>query len=274
MKQILTATCLALTALAPAFAQSHDSAQARIVEMANTFARGFFEGDQEAPQSVIHPEISKIGIWGDFRGGGRHVTEELTPGKLWEIALTLNADGMIDAENATVGVDFFDQTDTVSVIRLTADTSWYDFFLAVEINGEWIFVNCAYGPYGYIENPEPEGDTALIEAAAREYIDGYYSGDFDRVFNSVWRDFDRRHVERGGRHEFLQPETLETLRFEITDHAEADRFAGVTPANVEVIGLSRITGAVRIDADGWTEWLFLQRLNGEWQIVNSFWEAA
>lgn len=272
MKRILMSLALVLGGLAPAQAQT--SVDDRIVEMANIFARGFFEVDQDAPQSVIHPEISKIGIWPNFRGGGRQVTEELTPGKLWDIALTLNAGGMIDAETATVGVDFFDRAEQVRVIRLTADTSWYDFFLAVEINGEWIFVNCAYGPYGYIENPAPEADTARIEAAARAYIDGYYDGDYDRVFASVWRDFDRRHVVRGGRHEYLQPETLETLRFEILDHAEADRFADVAPAGVEVIGLSQITGAVRIDADGWTEWLFLQRLNGEWQIVNSFWQAA
>jgi hypothetical protein len=258
-----------------ALAQAGDMAgEPRIVEMANVFARGFFERDQAAPQSVIHPEISKIGIWPDFQGGGRQVTEELTPGKLWEIALTLNADGSIDPDTATVGVDFFDQTRNVGVIRLTADTSWYDFFLATRINDEWVFVNCAYGPYGYIENPDPDADMARITATARDYIDGYYAGDFDRVFSAVWRDFDRRHVVRGGRHEYLQPETLETLRFEMMDQAEAGRFDNAAPASVEVIGLTRLTGAVRIEADGWTEWLFLQRLNGDWQIVNSFHEAA
>jgi len=274
MKRWVLTACASLALAAPAAAQTAIEGEPRIVEMANIFARGFFEGDQQAPQSVIHPEISKIGIMPNYRGGGRHVTEELTPGKLWEIALTLNSGGMIDADTATVGVDFFDQTDTVSVIRLTADTSWYDFFLAVRINDEWTFVNCAYGPFDYRDHPEPEADSALIEAAARDYIDGYYGGDYDRVFSAIWRDFDRRHVERGGRHEYLQPETLETLRFEIMDHAEDGRFDGVAPADVTVIGLSRITGAVRIDADGWTEWLFLQRLNGDWQIVNSFWEAA
>lgn len=267
-----------LLAFATAWSANAQSAEIvgepRIVEMANIFARGFFEGDQEAPQSVIHSEISKIGVMPNYRNGGRDVTEELTPGKLWEIALTLNGAGTVDPADVTVGVEFFDQTDTVSVIRLDAHTWWYDYFLATQINGEWIFVNCAYAGQNFLENQNPEADTAAITTVARRYIDGYYEGDFDLLETSIWADFDRRHVVRGGRYEYLQPETLETLRFEIMGHAEDSRFDGVDAADVSVIGLTQRTSAVRIDADGWTEWLFLQRLNGEWQIVNSFWEAV
>lgn len=246
----------------------------RIIEMANIFARGFYEMDPAAPQSVIHPEISKIGIEANYWNTGRDVIEELSPGDLLVIASALNRSGRIDADTAAVGVDFFDQTETVGVIQLTADRAWYDFFLATRINDEWVFVNCAYGNVPDIPNPNAEADSDAIESRMRDYIDGYYDGDVERALSGFYIDADRRYVERGEGTEYLQPQTMEILRQQIVQAGETGRFANSDPANVRVIGLTRTTGAVRIDADGWTEWLFLQRLNDEWQVVNSFWEAS
>jgi len=155
----------------------------------------------------------------------------------------------------------------MGLFQLTAATDWYDFFVGTRINGEWVLVNCAYGAFQWIDNPERDADMETIANVVRRYSQAWDAGDAEAVTAAVYPDFDRRHVDRSGPREFLAPETLETIAIQLDASREAS-----APSTVTVFEATRATGAARIDAADRTEWLLLLRVEGEWQIVNSFWE--
>ena len=241
--------------------------EAALRPMADTFARGFYARDPEMVLSVVHPELSKIGVQDDFWRSGHAIIEQLPPGTLRVLGEAYNFDDRLDPLTSTVSVSFFDSTDNVGVFQLTADTDWYDFFLGTRIDGEWVLVNCAYGGFDWIENPARDEDLAAVAAVVTGYASGWDRGEYDAVRAGLYPDADRRHVVRGGRREFLQPETLEMIEIELEERSPAESASSVT-----VFEATQRTGAARIDAADRTEWVFLLKLDNRWQIVNSFWE--
>ncbi len=269
---IRTLAALATLTLAPlgltSVSLADDPAtEAALEPLADRFARGFYARDAEQVLSTVHPELSKLGLRPNFQGRGRMVIENLTPGDLQVLGELYNADGHLDPITSTVDVRFFDSTADTGVFQLTADTDWYDFFVGTRINGEWTLVNCAYGGYGWIDNPGRADDMRMIGELVETYAAAWDAGDAETVTASVYPDFDRRHVDRSGTREFLAPETLETIAIHLDETGAAD-----TPSTVTVFEATQMTGAARIDAADRTEWIFLLRVAGDWEIVNSFWE--
>jgi len=268
MRLTLVALCAGF-ALSPSSWAEDPRTETALRPLAETFAHGFYSRDPEMVLSVVHPELSKIGVWNNYRGTGVDITEELPPGTLRVLGHAYNSDNRLSVEHSTVGVDFFDSTSNVGVFQLTADTDWYDFFLGTHINGQWVLVNCAYGGHSQIQNPNRAADMADVHDVVMRYAAGWDTADYALIASVIYPDADRRHVVRGGALEFLQHETLEMVQQQLLSRAD-----GLTGSRVTVFEANRRTAAARIDAPDRSEWVFLQRLNDEWKIVNMFWEPV
>lgn len=269
MKRLFLAGLAAgLMSGAPALADDVET-EAALSQLADTFARGFYARDAEMVLSTVHPELSKIGVRQNFRGSGLDIIEQLPPGTLQVLGAVYNYDNHLDPVTSTVGVEFFESTSSMGLLRLTADRDWYDYFLGTHINGEWVFINCSYGGYHMIDNPDRDADMASINDVVSGYAAGWDAGEYAPVIAAMYPDADRRHVVRGGRREYLQPETLEMIEIELEERSVAEQASTVT-----VFEATQRTGAARIDAGDRTEWVLLAKINDRWQIVNSYWEPV
>ena len=268
MRRGILATCalIAFSSVSTAWAEDTRTEEA-LRPLAVTFAHGFYSRDPDMVLSVVHPELSKIGVITNAYRSGRDITEELPPGTLAVLGSVYNHDNRLSVEHSTVGVDFFDSNENVGVFQLTADTDWYDIFLGTHINGEWVLVNCAYGGYSLIENPNREADMEAVADVVQAYADGWDNRDYAAIRSTIYANADRRHVVRGGEQEYLRQETLETIRQDVAAGEPAASASSVT-----VFVATQRTAAARIDAADRSEWVLLQRLNDEWKIVNMFWE--
>jgi len=266
IRTVLVATTM-LAAIAPAAFADDAETEAALVPLADRFARGFYAQDADQVLSTVHPELSKLGLRPNFQGFGRMTIENLTPGDLQILGEFYNSDGRLDPVTSTVDVRFFDSTGDTGVFQLNADSEWYDFFVGTRINDDWVLVNCAYGSFEWTNNPDRSEHMDQIHDVVSRYASAWDAGDAAQVVASVYPDFDRRHVDRSGAREYLAPETLETIAIELDAAAPA-----TSDATVTVFEATRATGAARIDAQDRVEWVFLLRVEGDWQIVNSFWE--
>jgi hypothetical protein len=95
--------------------------EAALTELADTFARGFYARDPEMVLSTVHPELSKIGVTEDYWGSGIQIIEQLPPGTLQVLGSIYNYNNRLDPITSTVGVDFFESTESMGLLRLTAD---------------------------------------------------------------------------------------------------------------------------------------------------------
>ncbi len=116
-------------------------------------------------------------------------------------------------------------------------------------------------------------DSAGVRAAALDYIDGYWSGDADRMTRALHPDLAKRILR-----------TNQAGEQRLSNMTAAQLIAGTrsgggknTPASekksdVRILDIYGNAASARIDAGAWVDYLHLSRVDGRWQIVNVLWE--
>lgn len=115
-------------------------------------------------------------------------------------------------------------------------------------------------------------DSAAIRQTALDYIDGWYSGDADRMERALHTHLAKRlvYTDQMG-HSRLLDLTAEEL-------IQSTRAAvGKIPReqwrdSVTVLSVFGNDAVVRIDATTWVDFLEEIKWNGSWKIINVIWE--
>lgn len=115
-------------------------------------------------------------------------------------------------------------------------------------------------------------DSAAIRAAALDYIEGYYTGDAERMRRALHPDLVKRIVRVQDGVAGIDGMTAQ----ELIDGTAAGWGARV-PANarrtdVVIMDAFQNVAAVRVDAHAWIDYMQIAKFDGEWMIVNVLWE--
>ena len=119
-------------------------------------------------------------------------------------------------------------------------------------------------------------DLAAIEAVALDYIDGYYTGDGDRMKSALHPDLAKRIVAK-------DPETGKSELINM----DAEQLVEVTAAgggkhylveqrlnNVEILDVFGDVASVKITAAEWIDYMHVAKVDGDWKIINVLWEVT
>lgn len=117
-------------------------------------------------------------------------------------------------------------------------------------------------------------DSAAIRATALDYIEGWYSGDADRMARAVHPELVKRIV-------VVNPDTGESF----IDNMGAGKLVEGTRAaygkqipedqrrtDVTILDIFGNTATVKIDAGGWIDYIHMAKIDDRWAIVNVLWE--
>jgi hypothetical protein len=116
-------------------------------------------------------------------------------------------------------------------------------------------------------------DSAAIRATALDYIEGWYTGDAERMARAVHPELAKRIVrtnEAGqSRMDFQSAMTL----------VNGTRAGGGTRTpkerhqkDVTILDIFHGAASVKVVASDWVDYLQVAKFNGRWQIVNVLWE--
>jgi hypothetical protein len=116
-------------------------------------------------------------------------------------------------------------------------------------------------------------DSAAIRGAALDYIEGFYSGDAERMERALHADLVKRIVQREpGEPEVLQEMTAQQL----IDMTAGGGGTGMPEerkrSDVSILDIHGDMAAVKIVAGAWVDYMHIARIDGEWKIVNVLWE--
>ena len=115
-------------------------------------------------------------------------------------------------------------------------------------------------------------DSAAIRAAALDYIEGWYTGNAERMTRALHPELAKRIVQPGPEGRVLQSMTAAQL-IEYTGRGGGSR----TPINrqqkdVTILDIYGNAAAVKIVAGDWIDYLHIGRFDDGWKIVNVLWE--
>jgi hypothetical protein len=119
---------------------------------------------------------------------------------------------------------------------------------------------------------QTSADTAAIRATAHDYIDGWYSGDADRMERALHTHLAKRlvYTDQHGRSQLVDltaAELVQSTRAGI-GKIPADQWRD----SVTVLAIFGNDAIVRVDATTWVDFLEQIKWNGQWKIVNVVWE--
>jgi hypothetical protein len=119
---------------------------------------------------------------------------------------------------------------------------------------------------------QTSADSAAIHRTALDYIEGYYTADAARMERALHPAMRKRMV-------YTHPQTrTDSLdRQSARDLISGTRTREPTPESerrvrVEVLDVYEDAASVRIDAQGWVDYLHVVRWRGDWKIINVLWE--
>lgn len=115
-------------------------------------------------------------------------------------------------------------------------------------------------------------DSAAIRATAMDYIEGYYTGDGDRMTRALHPELAKRIVEQGAEGSVLRNMTAEQL-ITVTQRGGGTMLPPERKQmDVTILDIYRNAAAVKIVAGDWIDYLHVARVDGRWVIVNVLWE--
>ncbi len=116
-------------------------------------------------------------------------------------------------------------------------------------------------------------DSAAIRATALDYIEGFYTGDAERMERALHDDLKKRIVERKpGEPEVLDEMTAEELVNMTAGGGGTGMPDDLKRSDVSILDVYGQMASVKIVAGMWVDYMHLAEVDGEWKIVNVLWE--
>lgn len=116
-------------------------------------------------------------------------------------------------------------------------------------------------------------DSAAIRAPALDYIEGWYTGNAERMERAVHPDLAKRimNTDQRGRR-VLGHQSAMTLVLNTRAGGGKQTPAAEQRKDVRILDIFGNAASVRIDAGTWVDYLHVARWNDRWVIVNVLWE--
>ena len=117
-------------------------------------------------------------------------------------------------------------------------------------------------------------DSAAIRGAALDYIEGWYTGNAERMERAVHPDLAKRIINtdpRNGRSS-LGHQSAMTLVQNTARGGGKDTPADKRKDEVRILDIFQNAASVRVQASTWVDYLHIAKSNGRWVIVNVLWE--
>ena len=116
-------------------------------------------------------------------------------------------------------------------------------------------------------------DSAAIRATALDYIEGWYTGNADRMERALHSHLAKRIVftDSGG-HSRLGDMTALELVQNVRAGGGTRTPKAEQRTDVTILDIFRNASVVKIDAGAWIDYLQVAKWSGRWVIVNVLWE--
>ena len=115
------------------------------------------------------------------------------------------------------------------------------------------------------QDNRPSGDASAVRTTVTNYIEGYFTGDAQRMEQTLHPHY-LKHVIHAAipMREMTGPEIIGSVRSE----GAPDMPAASKTEQVMVLDIAGEIASAKLVTPGWTDYLTLSKMNGEWKILS------
>jgi hypothetical protein len=263
----------------PAGAETDEETRKAIERAALDYMDGAHASDAVRMERAIHPELTKVTV--RRMPTGHDALRKTGYTRLIE-AVRANAAPLPEDER-NIETEILAVREGIAAVKITS-SMFYDYLLLAEIDGQWKIINVLWkmspawvkknNPESLDDKPpvDDEADKKGIEAAALNYLEGYYTGDAERMAKGV-------HPELTKVWPRILPQTgnLYLEKIGASYLVEATRTgSGKLDEDKRDISLTIFDygddiAMVEALSAMFFDYLQLAKVDGEWRIINVLW---
>jgi len=263
----------------PAEAEVDDAAREAITRAAMDYMDGAHAGDAARMERAVHPELTKVTVV--KLPNGRDVLHKAGSSRLVEMIRSGGAP--VPEADRNIALEIFAVREGLAAARITSSV-FYDYLLLADIDGSWKIINVLWkmNPE-WVEKNRPEAlegkepfdadaEKKAIEAAALDYLEGYYTGDSERMARGIHPEltkvWPRKHPKTGGT--YLDRIGSGYL-IEATALGGGKLEEGKRDINMTIFDYGDDIAFVEALSAMFYDYLQMAKVNGEWKVVNVLW---
>lgn len=245
------------------------SDEAAIRQAALDYMEGALEGDATRVARGVHAELNKVELG--------VLPQSETQILLYNTATTLiaNVRGHPSETRAdgdgVVEVTVFDVGNDIAAARAVGP-QWYDLLQLAKCDDQWKIVNVLWTQPDAENGPTDARARSEVEAAVRDFIEGMYSGDAERLARGMHPELHKvllRTLPRTGE-PFLYKMGPSSL-LAATGAGLLSRPEDEWKIELDIYDISHGLASVKATSSQFIDQLLLGRVNGEWKVINSLW---
>jgi len=275
MKKRLALTVAALLATGVAVSGSTipDEQRQGITEAALGYMDGALDSNAARVAEACHPELTKVALMA-FPDTGGSALRKAGHSRLVELVRAKAIH--LEPEKREIRVEIFDAREGIASAKVVS-SKYYDYLQLAQIDGQWKILNVLWAPNAPAEDGAPTAeqrkrDEGGIRAAALDYLEGYFTGDAERMARGVHPELTKvwpRTAAPGGK-TFLDKIGAGLLvAYTATKGgllAEDKR-----AIEIEVYDVNGDIASAGAMSAMFYDYLQLARVDGRWRIVNVLW---
>jgi hypothetical protein len=271
-RSLTSAILIAVIAVGPAAAQDSaatDKDESGVVAAALDYMEGALTADADRVGRGVHEQLTKVRVSTLPQTGGQ-ILNYSGYTMLVEVVRGLG-DRVADVDK-TVEVTVFDIGHDIASARAVG-APWYDHLQLARIDGRWRIVNVLWAQNqpdsGEADPKEADADRLEVEKTARDYIEGAYSGDGERMEHALHPELTKvmlsRHPQTGEQFLYTMGASnlIEGTRAGLGTLEEDER-----NIEVEIYDISHGIASVKVASAMYIDHLQIGMVNGAWKIIN------
>jgi hypothetical protein len=124
-------------------------------------------------------------------------------------------------------------------------------------------------------------DTLAIKKVTLDYIEGWATGNIERVQNAVSPELSKRRVAASGEMVFVQDMSRSLLCMSALSNAKGVRMQDLTPGKelapeIKILDIDGTNASVKTwnAKYGFFDYIHLSKAGGKWMIINVLWDMS
>ncbi|MGD8534875.1 MAG: nuclear transport factor 2 family protein [Candidatus Aminicenantes bacterium] len=230
---------------------------------------GAHAGDAARMERAVHPELNKV-IVERIPQTGKSYLRKAGASRLIQVVGAKVA--VLAEDKRDIEVKILDVLEGLAMVKATSAMFW-DYLQLAKIDGEWKIINVLWtrNPKNAAKKILPEEEQA-VEIAARDYIEGAFSGDAERMERALHPELNKvipvkvRQTGKTMLNKMGANFLIEGTRAKMGLLPEEKRKITVTVLDImEDIAMVKVLSAMYYD------YLQLAKIDGKWKIINVLW---
>lgn len=224
------------------------------------YVEGWYDKDPARIEKAMHPLLAKQGIAPDHEAGIRLIDLAV----LLEVTPQYGGD---KGQGRTVDMRILDSNEDIASAMVISN-EYADYMHLVKIENGWQILNVLW-EFRSSETLELTSEIAEeLEKTLRDYVDGWYDKDRDRVAKSLHPNLAKRSLNTenpGTIDQFTRSSLLDVV----------SQYGGPGgPGRVfemEILDLQKEIASVKVISNTFVDYIHLCLIDGQWKILNVLW---